>query len=206
MPVTAVDGGSAVVADDSTESVDADGDLSDDRSDRAEDQSRIPIPWALPVVAVVVYVLDQATKHWALQDLQDGPIDLVGSLRLNLAFNTGAAFSGGTGLGPLIAVVVFVVVILLILGRHRVIDSAVGTVAVGMIAGGAVGNLSDRLLRAGDGFLGGAVVDFVDLQWWPVFNVADAAVVVGGLMLVLDSMRSGSASTASSPSSPIDSP
>jgi len=69
-----------------------------------------------------------------------------------------------------------------------------------------VGNLSDRLLRAGDGFLGGAVVDFVDLQWWPVFNVADAAVVVGGLMLVLDSMRAGSASTASSPGSPIDSP
>ena len=206
VPVTAVDGGSAVVADDSIDSIDADGDLSDDRSDRAEDQSRIPIPWALPVVAAVVYVLDQATKHWALQDLQEGPIDLVGSLRLNLAFNTGAAFSGGTGLGPLIAVVVFVVVILLILGRHRVIDSAVGTVAVGMIAGGAVGNLSDRLLRAGDGFLGGAVVDFVDLQWWPVFNVADAAVVVGGLMLVLDSMRAGSASTASSPGSPIDSP
>jgi len=205
VPVTAVDDGSAVVADDpaeSTESVEADADLSDGRSDRVDGRSRIPVPWALPVVAVVVYVLDQATKHWALQDLRDGPIDLVGSLRLNLAFNTGAAFSGGTGLGPLIAVVVVVIVVVLILGRHRVIDSAVGTVAVGMIAGGAVGNLSDRLLRAGDGFLGGAVVDFVDLQWWPVFNVADAAVVLGGLMLVLDSMRTGSRRAESSPGSP----
>jgi signal peptidase II len=73
-----------------------------------------------------------------------------------------------------------------------------GTVAVGMIAGGAIGNLSDRLLRAGDGFLGGGVVDFIDFQWWPVFNVADAAVVLGGLMLVLESVRADS--TPSSPS------
>jgi signal peptidase II len=150
------------------------------------------VAWALPVVALVVYVLDQATKHWALHDLQGGPIDIVGSLRLKLAFNTGAAFSGGTGLGPVIGIVVFLIVVVLILGRHRVIDSAVGTVAVGMIAGGAIGNLSDRLFRAGDGFLGGAVVDFIDVQWWPVFNVADAAVVLGGLMLVIESVRADS--------------
>jgi signal peptidase II len=116
-------------------------------------------------------------------------IDIVGSLRLNLAFNTGAAFSGGAGYGPLIAVVVTVVVVVLILRRRQVIESAVGTVAVGMIAGGAIGNLSDRLFRAGEGLLGGAVVDFVDLQWWPIFNVADAAVILGGLMLVVDSVR-----------------
>lgn len=140
-------------------------------------------------MALVVYGLDQATKHWALQELQDGPVDLVGSLRLNLAFNTGAAFSGASGLGPLIAVLVLVIVVVLIVERHRVIHSALGTVAVGMIAGGAAGNLSDRLLRAGDGLLGGAVVDFIDLQWWPIFNVADAAVVLGGLALVLDSTR-----------------
>jgi signal peptidase II len=158
----------------------------------------VPAEWALPVVAVAVYLLDQATKHWALQNLQDEPIDLVGSLRLNLAFNTGAAFSGGEGFGPLIAVVVVVVVLVLVVRRRHVIDSAVGTVAVGLIAGGALGNLSDRLFRAGDGLLGGAVVDFVDLQWWPVFNVADAAVVVGGLMLVADSFRTQAASSRAS--------
>ena len=50
--------------------------------------------------------------------------------------------------------------------------------------GGAVGNLIDRIFRDGGGFLGGAVIDFVDLQWWPVFNVADAAVSIGGLLIV----------------------
>jgi signal peptidase II len=140
-------------------------------------------------VAVLVYGLDQATKHWALQDLQNGPIEVIGSLRLNLAFNTGAAFSGGTGLGPVIAVMVAIIVVVLIVQRHRVIHSSLGAVAVGMIAGGALGNLSDRLLRAGDGLLGGAVVDFIDLQWWPIFNVADAAVVLGGIALVIDSTR-----------------
>ena len=54
-----------------------------------------------------------------------------------------------------------------------------------MVLGGAVGNLPDRAFRAGDGFLGGGVVDFVDLQWWPVFNVADAAIVVGAIGLFL---------------------
>ena len=55
--------------------------------------------------------------------------------------------------------------------------SAVG---IGLVIGGAIGNVLDRLFRAGDGFLGGAVVDFIDLQWWPVFNVADMAITVGG--------------------------
>ena len=60
---------------------------------------------------------------------------------------------------------------------------------LGMILGGAIGNLADRALRAGDGFLGGAVVDFVDLQWWPVFNAADSAIVVAGVILVLTAPR-----------------
>jgi signal peptidase II len=56
-------------------------------------------------------------------------------------------------------------------------------VAIGLVAGGALGNLIDRAFRAGDGFLGGGVVDFIDLQWWPVFNLADAAIVLGALLL-----------------------
>ena len=56
-------------------------------------------------------------------------------------------------------------------------------VALGLVVGGAFGNLIDRASREGDGFLGGGVVDFVDLQWWPVFNVADSAIVVGALLL-----------------------
>jgi len=55
---------------------------------------------------------------------------------------------------------------------------------VGLVLGGAVGNLVDRALRGGSGFLGGAVVDFIDLRWWPIFNVADSCVVVGAVLLV----------------------
>ena len=55
--------------------------------------------------------------------------------------------------------------------------------AVGLIVGGAIGNLIDRAFRSDAGFLKGGVVDFVDLQWWPVFNIADAAIVVGGVMM-----------------------
>lgn len=64
-----------------------------------------------------------------------------------------------------------------------------GATSVGLIAGGAVGNLIDRAFRGDDGFLQGAVVDFIDLQWWPVFNIADAAIVVGAVLLVVVSFR-----------------
>src|SRR3546814_2116614 len=60
---------------------------------------------------------------------------------------------------------------------------------LGVLFGGAAGNLVDRIFRAGDGVLGGHVVDFVDLQWWPVFNVADIALWIGIGLLVLSSSR-----------------
>lgn len=142
-------------------------------------------------VAAAVVVLDQLTKSWAVRALADDhTIDLVGSLRFNLAFNTGASFSMGAGLGPVFAAIVVVVVVLLLrYARH--VTSAVGLIAVGMVVGGAIGNVVDRIFRAGvgddRGFLGGAVVDFVDLQWWPIFNVADIGVVVGAILLVVTS-------------------
>lgn len=140
-------------------------------------------------VAVAVLALDQSSKHWALQALQDGPIDLIGSLRFNLVYNTGAAFSIGTGkgLGPWISVLAIGVVTALALGytsRFRL-----GAVAAGLIAGGAIGNLTDRAFRGDQGFLHGSVIDFVDPQWWPVFNVADAGVSIGAVLLVLASIR-----------------
>ena len=61
--------------------------------------------------------------------------------------------------------------------------------ASGLISGGALGNLLDRAFRGDDGFLHGAVIDFIDLQWWPVFNVADACIVVGAILLVIASFR-----------------
>jgi signal peptidase II len=135
-------------------------------------------------VAIVVVVLDQLTKWWALERLSDDRvIDVVWTLRLNLVRNAGAAFSTGRGLGPLLGVLAVVVVVLLV--RYGRMAATVPTaVGMGLVLGGAVGNLCDRAFRSGSGgFLGGHVVDFVDLQWWPVFNLADTAIVVGGLLL-----------------------
>ena len=139
------------------------------------------------VVALAVVAADQVTKHWALNALDSGRvIDVLGSLRLNLAFNTGMAFAKGQGIGPLIAVVGLLVIAYLLVGLRR--ESRSGAIFVGLVAGGAAGNIIDRLFR-GRGWFHGAVVDFIDLQWWPVFNVADSAISVGAVLLVLSALR-----------------
>jgi signal peptidase II len=143
---------------------------------------------AFAVAAAGVAALDQVTKQLALSGLDDAPIELVGSLRLQLAFNDGAAFSFGAGRTTWIAVLAAAIAVgIAVLGLR----AERMTVAVGyaVIFGGAVGNLLDRALRDGDGVLGGRVVDFVDLGWWPVFNVADAALWVGIAILVLATVR-----------------
>jgi signal peptidase II len=141
---------------------------------------------AVLLAIAIVIALDQVSKHWALHALADGPIDLVGSLRLRLTFNDSAAFSLGGGRTSLIAVIASVVVVALIVAAWRATD--LGTaVGLAIIAGGALGNLTDRALRNGDGVLGGRVVDFIDPQWWPVFNVADVSLWVGIAVLVLSS-------------------
>jgi signal peptidase II len=109
-------------------------------------------------------------------------------LQLNLTYNTGAAFSQGEGLGPYIGIAAAAVAIGL-LWSGRTVPTRTGAVAVGLVLGGAAGNLADRAFRAGDGFLGGAVIDFVDVQWYPVFNVADMAVVGGALLLLFATAR-----------------
>lgn len=135
------------------------------------------------VTAATIVVADQLTKWWALRALDDNTIDLFWTLRLRLVFNTGAAFSLVQGLGPVLALgAVAIVVVLLWIGR--VAPNRATAIAFGLIAGGALGNLADRLFRSGEGFLGGAVVDFIDVQWWPVWNVADMAIVIGAAALV----------------------
>ncbi len=141
-------------------------------------------------VAAVVVAVDQLTKSWAVNALADRDIDLVWTLRLNLTFNAGMAFSQGRGLGPVIGVLALVVVVVL-LASLRKGGSVLSAVAVGLVIGGAAGNVIDRLFRAGEGgFLSGRVVDFIDLQWWPVFNLADASIVVGAVLLLIASFVS----------------
>ena len=143
-----------------------------------------------PLVALAVVVVDQLTKWWASEALDEGRvIDIVWTLRLNLVFNSGAAFSTGRGLGPVLGV--FAVIIVFVLVRMgRLYNSPAMAVALGAVLGGALGNLLDRAFRGGSGgFLGGHVVDFVDFQWWPVFNVADIAIVCGAIGLAWFSTR-----------------
>jgi signal peptidase II len=135
-------------------------------------------------VAAVVIALDHATKWWALQALDDRNIDLVWKLRLNLVHNQGAAFGLGSKFAPLFALAALTLVLVLFrssLGFH----TRVAQVAVGLVLGGAVGNLLDRLFRDGSGFLGGRVVDFIDIQFWPVWNVADMGISCGAVLLAL---------------------
>jgi signal peptidase II len=153
-------------------------------------QERRPVAPLIGVVALGVIALDQLTKRLALSHLDGGRVvHLVGTLQLRLVFNEGAAFGLGSGYTSLIALVGVVVVVVLLRNRHRAVG-ALQTVALGLIVGGAAGNLLDRLLRDGrSGFLGGAVVDFVDPRWWPVFNLADSAITVGAVLLALTAGR-----------------
>jgi signal peptidase II len=140
------------------------------------------------VVGAIVLGVDHLTKWWALNALDDRDIDLVGSLRLHLVFNRGASFGLGSRFAPFIALLaVVVVVVLLRVGREE--RALWPRIALALVTAGAVGNLLDRVFREGDGFLGGAVVDFIDLQWWPVFNVADMAITCGAILLVLTGAR-----------------
>lgn len=140
-------------------------------------------------VAAVALVLDQVTKAWALGSLIDGPKEIIGSFSLALAYNTGAAFSlgGGKGYGPWIGVLALVVIVVLALGYTS--RFTMGAVAAGLIAGGALGNLGDRAFRGDKGFLHGAVIDWIALDWWPTFNIADACISIGAVLLVISSFR-----------------
>jgi signal peptidase II len=149
----------------------------------AEPGTKTRLTTLVIAVAALVLAVDQLTKWWALRTLQDRDIDLFWTLRLHLVRNSGAAFSLAGGRGGLVALLAIAVVVALV-AFGRAIDSKVGAVALGLVLGGALGNLLDRVFRDGNGFLGGAVIDFVDPQWWPVFNVADAAVTIGGLLIV----------------------
>jgi signal peptidase II len=150
----------------------------------------------IAAVTLGVLALDQLSKTWALERLSGDTISVFWTLRLRLAFNTGAAFSLGDGIGGSVIGLLVIAVVAFLIWTGRTVSSTLGAVALGMVLGGALGNLADRAFRAGDGFLGGRVVDFIDFQWWPVFNVADMGVVIGAILLVLTAWREGDADPA----------
>jgi signal peptidase II len=143
----------------------------------------------LALVAGLVLALDVATKVWVVAELEgQRRLELLGGqLLLQVSRNPGAAFSLGENATLLFTLVAIVVIVVILRVSTRVRSAGWG-VSLGLLLGGATGNLVDRLLRSpGPGR--GAVVDFLDFQVWPSFNVADSGIVVGGLLAVLLSFR-----------------
>lgn len=142
----------------------------------------------LAVIALIVIGLDQLTKALAVANIDPrDPIGIIGdTVTLTLVRNSGAAFSMATGYTWVLTLVALVVVIGILRYASRLV-STWWIVGIALVLGGAIGNLIDRMLRS-PGPLRGHVVDFVSVGWWPVFNVADSAVVCGAILLVVLSL------------------
>jgi signal peptidase II len=137
-------------------------------------------------VAVAVVVADQLTKTWAVHRLAHGPIHVFWKLDLQLAYNSGISFSLFRGWAPVLGGIAVVVVVVLLAFVRRAQSNFLAA-SIGLIVGGALGNLADRIFRSHHG----AVVDFIAFHFWPTFNVADSAVVVGAAWAALLLWRSG---------------
>jgi len=141
--------------------------------------------WIVPLLALAVFIVDQLTKYWVSSELAIGQAWMPLALLENLVVirhvrNSGAAF----GMFPAAGNLFLLVAVLVVLGIIRYYYSRAHTAApwvrisLGLMLGGALGNMIDR-------FRFGFVVDFIDLGWWPVFNVADSSIVVGVTMLAI---------------------
>lgn len=139
----------------------------------------------LAVTAGTILLLDQLTKMWAVARLENQPpIEVLGQFfQLTFVRNPGAAFSLGAGSTLIVSLLALVIVGVLLL-RARNLASVWWAVAMGGMIGGALGNLIDRVFRAPGPFRG-HVVDFLALPNWPIFNIADMAVVGSAILMVV---------------------
>ncbi|WP_231618788.1 signal peptidase II [Nonomuraea sp. SBT364] len=154
-------------------------------------------------MAAVLYVSDLVTKTVVLRTLEGEPplVVIPGVLQFRVIFNSGAAFSIGTGM-TFIFTFIAAGVVIAIIRTARKLRSMPWAITLGLLLGGALGNLTDRLLRYPSGFgrstqFQGHVVDFVEvlpgnfpvIDYFPVFNVADSAIVCGGILAVILAWR-----------------
>ena len=141
------------------------------------------------ITAVTVLALDIGSKAAVVAHLSDQPpVRLLGGfLTLLVSRNPGAAFSIGTSM-TLVFSAIAVAVIITILRTSRRIRSVPWALTLGLLLGGATGNLIDRIFRYPGPFRG-YVVDWIEVPHWPVFNLADSAIVCGGILAVLLSAR-----------------
>ncbi len=133
------------------------------------------------MAALLSYGVDRITKIWAESTLPGDPVEVIpGVLTLRFTTNSGGAFSIGQSAPWFFVGVTAVVVAIILATSFRHTSRLVGA-ALGLVLGGALGNLTDRAIRAPG--LRGRVVDFIDFHVWPVFNLADSAIVVGAILL-----------------------
>ena len=153
-------------------------------------------------IAAGVLALDIVSKAIVVATLSDRPpIRLLGGLlTLRESRNSGAAFSIGTSM-TVVFTLIAVGVIVFILRASRRINSLPWAVALGLLLGGAMGNLTDRIFRSPGPFRGW-VVDWIELPHWPVFNLADSSIVCGGVLMVLIAARGQRLDGSGPPSAP----
>jgi signal peptidase II len=138
-------------------------------------------------IGLAILLVDQISKNLARDNLQDSPVEIIGDwLRLRYTENPGAAFSSFSDSGQIIGVIAIGVTAFLVFMISRT-TRRIELIALALVLGGALGNLTDRIFR-GSGVLDGHVVDWID--WWfiPTFNIADAALNVGVAMLLLSAL------------------
>jgi signal peptidase II len=140
-------------------------------------------------IAAAVLATDVVTKLIAVAKLahRDRVTVIPHVLWLTFTRNGGAAFSVGTG-ATVVFTAVAVGVVVVIVRTARSLASVGWAVVLGLLLGGALGNLSDRLFRA-PGPVRGQVIDWIEIPHWPIFNIADSAIVTGGVLAVLLSLR-----------------
>ena len=142
----------------------------------------------LAVSALIVFALDYSTKQLAIHYLSDEPENIIGSLlQFRLIYNSGAAFSlASSGTIFLSSFSIITAAVIFYFGRK--VKSTPWAIALGLVLGGIFGNLTDRIFRSPGG-LQGEVVDWIQLPNWPVFNVADSAIVIAASLAVILTLR-----------------
>jgi signal peptidase II len=143
----------------------------------------------LYLVAALIWGLDLSTKIWAVNNLSArNPVEILGSFfQLTLIRNPGAAFSFATG-ATVVFTAIAVAAVMVIVYYSSKITSMGWASTLGLLLGGVLGNLTDRLFRS-PGFFKGEVIDWLEITNWPVFNLADSAIVVAAFLAILLTIR-----------------
>jgi len=153
---------------------------------------KYPIWGSVLLVAALIWAIDFVTKNWAINYLEGrNPRKIIGNfLQLTFTKNSGAAFSLATR-GTILLTIFSIVVILAIGYWSPRLTSRRWGLVLGLVLGGTLGNLSDRIFRAniGTGVFKGEVIDWIQLPHWPVFNLADSSIVIAALIASFLSIR-----------------